>query len=506
MFDSSFAMLFRAVDRIRVQLGTADADFRRVLAEELFCLQRLGEQYIDHWMALDEQIEELLATYELAPASEMAQPLVQAAVPPRVSTQLPVARLAPPSSGPDTKPNAVGDPNPVPIYPGDEFEWFTPQPDDAALCSFRKGMGYYDLLMFDDAAVAFEETVKTSPNPVARLYLAAAHAARGRTAMALAETQMVRNELSHPILLCAANEIEAQAFLSDGQLDQAILRLKEIIELEPDYQDVWYNLGICFAHQGDWAAAAMALARSLVTNPDDIDAVSALVHVHVKRRDGRTALETLMPTLAHHPRHVRLLYAHMQVLRCLGDSRAAMRVGRQILELAPDFDGAWSSLAWLLMESGSVSEGLALLKKQLTLRPQSVSASIQLGIGLMMAGDFVPSERVLTRVLPSAPDKSPIWLALGRVSAGLGHRQQASTRYLRAMRDPRKPVKRLALYYYGLLMYDDKRYLESEKYLRAASILGAPNSAMLTALGQVASKLGRTHEAKKLFQRASECI
>ncbi|MBX5437247.1 MAG: hypothetical protein IRZ33_08520, partial [Alicyclobacillaceae bacterium] len=74
MFDAGFAMLFRAVDRIRTQLETADAEFRQVLAEELVCLQRLNDQYIDHWLALDEQIQELMDTYALAPDGESHSP------------------------------------------------------------------------------------------------------------------------------------------------------------------------------------------------------------------------------------------------------------------------------------------------------------------------------------------------------------------------------------------------------------------------------------------------
>lgn len=504
MFDATFVMLFRAVDRIRIQLESADPDLRQLLTDELSTLQRAGEQCIDRWMTLDAQIEELYDTFSLqvqsgdgeatqASFGDDGEELVPGGV--SILTQTTAS-----SSGPlDLVDTSTMD---LPDTFTTEWESMAFQFTRKTALSFRRGMGYYDLAMYDEAADALTDVVEASRHPVARIYLAAAHAAKHRWYSALDNLAAVRSQTQHTLLLCATDEIEAQVHLAEHRTDDAIHRLLDIARRMPNYQDVWFNLAVCYAHKGDLGAAEHAALQALDVQPDDLEAIRMLAAIRLHRHHLDEASQACRQGIELAPRHVPLLLLNARILQALGQWDDSIRATRQVIATDPSQDEAWSLMVWSMLRAGRLHDAAAALKQQLSLCPNHADAMAQLGIVLMLQKDYGRAEQVLLKSLVRTRDKAAVWIALGRVSANRGSAKQAYTRFLRAMKDPRKSVKRLALYYYGTALYTQGHYKVAEKYLRAAAILGAPNAAIFIALGRTAEQMGRRHEAEKYFARA----
>ncbi|MCL6637307.1 MAG: tetratricopeptide repeat protein [Alicyclobacillus sp.] len=510
MFDTAFAMLFRAVDRIRRQLETADAELRPYLGEELRCLQQLGEQVIDRWMALDEQITELLHSYHLD-QPDSAQPPLQLAAHPAA---MPVSGL---EAAPDSRTAQIWEGKaptatvPLPAPPltssGSSSVPWTDLAFDFShpvAVAFRRGLGYFDLHLFSDAAQALEQVMAAAEAPLARLYLAACYAADGRPSDALAVLQPLQAIAGDPLLTCAVKEVEAHACLQLGRTDAAVRALTQITTTLPKYPDAWFNLGLCCAKQGAYDTAETYVARAWALDPRDDEAASVLVTLQLWRGDPQTAAETCRAALQRWPRHRRLLLLHAHVLRALGHLEQSRTVCRQVTRLYPHDAEAWSLWAWLALQADRPHEAVAALKKRLALVRQDDAALVQLGIAMLFCGDHARAERVLTHCLAHYPNKSLIWIALGKISFDRGHREQAHVRFLRASKDARRPVRRLALYYYGLALLDAGEAAAAERYLKAAAAAGPPNQAILTALARTAERLGRPLEAEKLYRRARD--
>ncbi|MCL6445883.1 MAG: DUF3808 domain-containing protein, partial [Alicyclobacillus sp.] len=158
--------------------------------------------------------------------------------------------------------------------------------------------------------------------------------------------------------------------------------------------------------------------------------------------------------------------------------------------------------AWILIHQGRVGDAIALLKQLGAVRRRDAAWQVQLGIAYLFAEDALRAERLLFNALPHYPDKAVIWLALGRASALLGQHAQAIARYRRALQDPRKGIRRLALYSHALLHITEARYEEAERLLKAASLLGPDNPAIFAALADVITRLGRRLEAQKWLSKA----
>ncbi|MCL6515526.1 tetratricopeptide repeat protein [Alicyclobacillus sp.] len=502
MFDAGFALLFRAVDRIRKQLETADADLRRYLAEELSCLRQLGEQYIDHWMTLEEQIADLIHTYDLddeqesavaeSPAMHVQGGQTTAPGPSRTAH----GHALPPSTGPAVRiPAGQGHPSHPQTAPVWAQLGFSESPQVSV--SFRKGLGYFDLAMFQDAADMLEQAVADEDQPMARLYLAAAYAAQGRGDDAMAQLDGLRKYVTDPLVACAVLEIEAQVHLMSGRTELALQALSRVTAILPKYPDAWFNLSLCYAQLDDLDAAERCAAIAARMDPRDAEAWYVLAAIQFVRRRYDAAEETCREALARHPRHADLMLLAAHLHRVRGDWDACAKACRNILRTHPAEGAAWSLLAWVRLLQGRLEEAAAILKRRIALCRDDASAMVQLGVVLMLAGDPERAEKVLTHCLAKHPNKTLVWIALGKVSLDCGDHRKAHTRFLRAAKDARPAVRRLALYWYGRAMLDAGCPKEAEKYLKAAHAWGAPNAAILSALAEAAQALGRPLEAEK---------
>jgi tetratricopeptide (TPR) repeat protein len=496
-------MLFRAVERIRLQLPSADQEMKRYLGEELLCLRRLGEQYIDHWMTLEDQISDLVEGYQLVAQTQSAAPGVSLHILQGGSTSIYVHEEE--SKQPLDIHNRTA-PAESFLIEGDgedaDFTSFGWNHSDSVTVAFRKGLAYYDLFMFADAAKSLEEVVNDLDTPVARLYLAASYAAQEMADAAMNQLTMIRRATDDPLFLCAANEIEAQLYIAQENFAAAIIVLRQITDSLPKYADAWFNLTICYTSLGryDWAEEAAVMALRL--DPTDVESAVLLGTVRLKMGNLITASATCQAALKEHPQHVELQKLSAHIAKHRGDYEAAIATCRELVARVQHQTDVWSLLSWLYVKTGDNQKALLTLKRQLTLQPQNSSALLQLGIVSLLSNEMEQAERILLRCLAHHPNKSLVWIGLGIISFGQGLEPQAHTRFLRATKDTRKDVKRLALYLYGKALLKANRYLEAEKFLKAASVLGETNPAILLALAQTVTQLGRTLEAEKLAAKA----
>lgn len=510
VFDTGFAMLFRAVERIRVQLIGADEGLRRYLAEELLCLRRLGEQYIDHWMTLEDQIGDLMETHQL-PIGASAEVLgVTMEINPGLASG--AVDLVPdqPSPGSRSRTAPVEDFPLSPNLQGEEdvadlaaYGW--KQTDHVAV-TFRKGLAYYDLFMFSDAARSLEDVVNEMDTPVARLYLAASYGAQDLWTDATDQLAIVRNSTDDPLFVCAANEIEAQLLISQRNFEAAVTVLRQITDTIPKYADAWFNLSICYTDLGRDDLAEDACMKALKVDSTDVEVAVLLANIRLRMGKLGEAMGTCAMALDAHPQHVEILRLTAYITKAQGNYQTSIEICRELTQRVPEQGESWALLSWLYVKTGQRQQAMTILKKQLTLHPQHGAALLQLGLLYLLDGDMHVAERILIRCLTHSANKALIWVGLGVISLSQGNDRQAHTRFLRATKDTRQEVKRLALYLYGKALMKANRYAEAEKYLKAAAVLGHSNPAIGLALAVNAKRQGRMLEAEKLYNKAQQAF
>lgn len=501
VFYAAFTQLFRAVDRVRMQLETADPELRPFLAQELRGLRELSEQYMDYWMELEEQILELMETYQLQHDS----PVASVATPnPDTDDLSPVAKSASRIEyGFET-----GMPNSDEVFQlsVDSLDMDAPDYDiakavfswpDEATAKFRRGLAYYDLFMFEPARVALEEVLTQVDSMIVHLYLAAVLAVKGQSAKARVHLQTVFERSNEEAVITAGLEVEAQLLLQDGDIQKACRTYQAITERMPEYLDAWFNLGLCQAKLGNYKKAEEAFTRVMRDEPRDIEACLLLSSVQQYSRSLETAYQTCRFALDLSPGHPGLRLQQSRLLYQMGHIERSLEVALRLADedLHDQRILAWS--VWLLLQTRQSQTAIARLKRFLSLHPNDPAVLLQLGVAYLLCEDTKSAEPVLWAALPSSRDKSMLWLALGKVSASKGAYLEAQKRFLRAVRDTRTPVRRLALYQYALSLQGMERFEEAERYLHAAFVAGPPSAVILSALADNALQLGRTEEAKK---------
>jgi tetratricopeptide (TPR) repeat protein len=455
-------------------------------------------------MTLDEQIGELLETYQLYPYASIDP--VESDLPSQPTPDVWLATPAPVTSAHRpfqsvlfAEADAANASGGHPETEGVD-EWLDAAFDlsDPLTCALRKGLGYYDLLMYSDAIKSLELVAESTNNSVSRLYLAACHAAQNELDAAFRHLRLVRESTDEPLFLAAADELEALLHCELGNYQTALECLESVARRLPKYPDAWFNLGVCHFALRDFDQAACALARAVQLEDGDVDAWRLLGHVELRRGNYEAARSACQNGLEQQPLNLDLMHLLSIVERARGQYDACERICKRLLQLDPNYAQAWYLLAWLYAKTDKLDQARALLQMRLASARDDSHALLQLGIVCLLSGDGERAERLLMHCFPTAENKSLLWMALGQASALSGQVQQAKSRYLRAMRDTRKPIRRLAMYHYGLLLLNEGQYRDAETYLKGAALLGTANAVIYSALALCAERQGRAHEAEKL--------
>lgn len=522
MFDASFAQLFRAVERVRLQLESSDRGLQPYLAEELLSLQELGEQIIDQWMTLDEHIRDLMETYQLhAQPFANSQTTAGAAV---LGPGMPTADIesrtnwfeqrtglpAPPveleltqwletsESSVPALPSTTGNDGHAAVGLVEAvFSW-----SDEAVADFRKGLAFFDLLMWDQAGDALQRVLNETDAPFVRLYLSAILAAQGRVAQSRAHLRQVRSQVQDRIVTAAALEVEAHNSLAQGHFTEATHCFESIVKLVPESSDAWYNLGLSRLMAGCLDEAEQALRTVVSADGEDSDAWSLLTQTLYRKGNPVAALEACQRGLSFRPMNTGLLLWKSKLLQSGGELLTSARIAENLADLHPDHPEVITWESWLLLSNEQPTAAISRLKRFLSVKPNHPLALLQLGVAYLLDDSLDRAERVLTGAIPFSPGRSLLWLALGAVQSARHNGPAAQKLSLRAIRDPRKSIRRLALYQYARALQHEAKHHEAQTYLRAAHVLGKPSVAILQALAECAIHLGRPLEAAQRRQQA----
>ncbi len=202
--------------------------------------------------------------------------------------------------------------------------------------------------------------------------------------MTLAQSATYRDAETcfHAVLLKNPNSATARsnlggALVNRGAIDEAIVQLRQSIEIEPDYQFGHYNLSVALLQKGE-------------TN----EAISHL----------RTALKL-------NPNYPKAYYTLASALSEKGEREQAAAAYQRALEFQPDFVDAHCNLANLLLEKGEVDAALAHYRKAVELQPENPGGHYNLAVGLVRKGDpdsAIAELRFALRLDPAYPDAEPL--------------------------------------------------------------------------------------------------
>ena len=119
---------------------------------------------------------------------------------------------------------------------------------------------------------------------------------------------------------------------------EAISHYQQVIDLDPKYPGIWFNLGFAQRRLQRFDEALEAYRRSIQQDPDDIRPYSEITAIYMNRGDKRQARAIVEQGIHANPEspHLHALFA--SVLSKLGDQRAAQQELAEAEAIDPDLE------------------------------------------------------------------------------------------------------------------------------------------------------------------------
>ena len=431
LFQQQFERLYFAVERIAGQLEYADEQQRRYLCEELGALRKMGSQFLDLWISFEDRVSDLTEKYSVADAG--LPPFSPEAA---LKNENPAGAFATDGSGQTAFVPGSGlaeaDVRPPSAWPDGPASLL----DTAdGLRLFRKGIGYFDLFMFDESKRAFARILELDPQlAVARLYLALCHLSGGEEKEAERQLSLVEWSTDDELLIIAAREAKAQIHVAGGRFLEAAKELLRVLQARPDYSDAQFNAALCFYALGDHRRAAEHARRAIELSPADAQAWRVYGAAQFEAARSAGAIKAYRQALILSPHAPDILCETAYVLRYSGHFDEADGLYRRALTIRATDTRAMAGLAWIALERKEHTQAVGLLKKAVCLEPHNEERLGQLGYALCLDGRLEEAERLFQSLLKQSSQPLLPLSGLARVAALRGEARQAVA-YLRRVMD-----------------------------------------------------------------------
>lgn len=209
--------------------------------------------------------------------------------------------------------------------------------------------------------------------------------------------------------------LKAKIWGGQDQIDKAIMELQKAVQLRPDYQQAWSDLGGMRRLVLDNAGAVRALQRAVALKPEDALAQYRLGQLYLQNGDSLRAINHLKRALAQTPNDRGTLYNLMLALRKTGQVEKAKAIDKRIAELQQQSDRAsevgfaasgLNSEGIQLEKSGDVRGALAKYRAALDLDPTGYGFRLNYALALCRLGRWRDGIVELREVLRVDPDNS----------------------------------------------------------------------------------------------------
>jgi tetratricopeptide (TPR) repeat protein len=249
------------------------------------------------------------------------------------------------------------------------------KPDYADLQCFL-GSTYFYLGELDRARTALEASLTLSPNyGKARYYYGLLLYALGDRKRAIEYLSDATKGEEHK---GAVDLSFALVHLREGNLEEAMVVLKDILAAGGESADILYFLGECYLRMDNLVDAERFFRHALTINARFLCAKEKLAHIMIRKGDYEAAEKILDPPETDFADLYKIL-GDIKFYR--GELEAAERFYRKSLGVNSEYSEANLSLALTLRNEGREAEAEALLRKLIEHDPENVLARNLLGRG-----------------------------------------------------------------------------------------------------------------------------
>jgi tetratricopeptide (TPR) repeat protein len=205
------------------------------------------------------------------------------------------------------------------------------------------------------------------------------------------------------------------AYYEKAQYQEALIELKNVVQLDPKDGDAHYRLALTYLKLGglpNLQAAFGELSKTVELDQSNQDAQLKLGEMYLLSQQPAKAREHAEVVLASTPQNTQGLILHGQSLISEKEFEKGIVELKKALELDPKHIPTYLTLAQAYLQMKNVPEAERALNEALAADPKSIDAIVAMGDFKLITGKPNEAETQYKRALEIAPDKDILYMKL----------------------------------------------------------------------------------------------
>ena len=203
------------------------------------------------------------------------------------------------------------------------------------------------------------------------------------------------------------------ALLEKGKLDEALEACKKAVLLNPNYANAYYNMGKVFHEQGKLDEAIEVYKKSITLNSNYADAYANMGAALKEKGMLDEAVEAYNKVIFLKPDSYLAFNIIGNILKSLGKLDNAIQAYKKALLINPKYAEAHSNMGNTLHEQGKLDEAIEAHKKSILLNPNYAEAYYNMGNVLEEQEKLDDAIEAYKKALKINPDFTDIYSNMG---------------------------------------------------------------------------------------------
>jgi len=285
-----------------------------------------------------------------------------------------------------------------------------------------------------------------------------------------------------------------------GQLEDGLRLLKEVVARKPSFAEGWSDLGNVHTLQGNLDEAEAAYRRALELEPEHAGTWLNLGTLLLQQSNIKAAEQCFARAIDANPELAAAYMARGKTLLLLGQNMDANFCFREAIARGHNTAEPYVQLGKLCQSSDRLEEAKTYFKQALNLNYEDYETHYLLGMMYLQQQSYEDSADSFLAALQIQPDAPNAAFQLGNADKGMRHFEDASFHYLRAIE--LNPDFAEAYCQLGIVRYEQDRFEDATEMYHHAIRIKPRFAEAMNNLGHALQRLDRYEEAISWFKKA----
>ena len=297
----------------------------------------------------------------------------------------------------------------------------------------------------------------------------------GQITQALILLKTLVNDYPNEAIL---HNLSGACYASLGRLDDAVNSYKEALIIKQDYAEVHNSLGVSLQGLGLLSDAIKSYENSIAVSPDYAEAHNNLGNTFKELEQLESAINSYENAIAIKPNLAQAHYNLGLIFNELRDHAKAVRSYEKAIAINPNYQEAYNNLGGAFQMLSKMNLAVKCYKKAIEIDQSFLEAHINLGLLLTELGKLTEAESYLRKAITINPESSKAHNNLGNALKDLNKLEEAESSYRKAI--DLKPDFANAYSNLGIIFYANGDLDSSLESLEKAYSLKPESKLLLT--------------------------